>query len=67
MAHPINNIDYLLRNWDSLQRYPFFAFFLFTERDQSFAELFQRQFKNLDRWSGEACMFFAIAPPRRNG
>ncbi len=64
MGHPLNSINYLLNNWQTLEkRYPFYAFFLFTEEDEGFYSLFQNKFVEWDQISGEACMFFAIAPP----
>lgn len=64
MAHPVNNIDYLVSNWNFLKnRYPFFAFFLFDETHADFAELFRRKFILWHEISGDGCMFFAIAPP----
>lgn len=64
MAHPVNNINYLLSQWTYLKsRYPFFAFFLFDETHADFAELFSQRFNQWHEISGDGCMFFAIAPP----
>jgi hypothetical protein len=64
MAHPVNSIEYILTQWPQLERrFPYYAFFLFTEADQEFAQFFQNHFEDLDHWSGDGCMFFAIAPP----
>lgn len=64
MGHPLNSIDYLLSNWQNVgDQSPFFAFFLFTDENKDFQTLFREKFVAWDRLSGEACMFFAIAPP----
>jgi hypothetical protein len=64
MAHPLNSIDYLLKNWRKVGDHsPFYAFFLFTDENKDFQSLFQDKFVIWDRLSGEGCMFFAIAPP----
>lgn len=64
MGHPLNSIDYLLHNWQNVgDQSPFYAFFLFTDENKDFQNLFQEKFVTWDRLSGEGCMFFAIAPP----
>lgn len=64
MGHPINSFSYLLDNWRVLrERYPYYAFFLFTPDHQGFYDLFLRRFEAWDELSGGGCMFFAVAPP----
>lgn len=68
MGHPVNNISYVLNEWNYLKRegFPFYAFILFRKQDRTFAEFFQQHFEILDEYSAGACMFFAIASPPIN-
>ncbi|MCZ7567032.1 MAG: hypothetical protein M5U01_00330 [Ardenticatenaceae bacterium] len=67
MGHPINSLDYVLTQWDNLKdRHPYYAFILFTDEHRDFFSLVQEQFIHWDQLSGEACMFFTIAPPPEN-
>ncbi|MBD3329768.1 hypothetical protein GF357_04725 [Candidatus Dojkabacteria bacterium] len=64
MGHPVNGIQYLINEWNYLKnRYSYYAFFLFTESDKNFAELFQEMMFRWDDISGDGTMFFAVAPP----
>lgn len=64
MGHPLNGFDYVIKEWDFLkERYPYYGFFLFTQDNYEFSKFYDKYFLELDRLSGDTCLFFGIAEP----